>query len=140
MLRPLAELASRRPRAILGAALAVAILTAAFGSSTPSHLSSSDDDFQDKSSESFRTERLLSAATGIVPGPSFLVVGTHAQARRAERILRSDRAIALVEHEPSRDGKLVLVSAFLRNGAHQGATARRLVRTLPGVVGGAAVA
>ena len=140
MLRPLAELASRRPRAILGAALAVAILTAAFGSSTPSHLSSSDNDFQDKASESFRTEQLLSHATGVVPGPSFLVVGTHAQARRAERILRRDRAIALVDHEPSRDGKLVLVSAFLRNGAHQGATARRLVRALPGVVGGAAVA
>ena len=140
MLRPLAELASRRPRAILVVAFAVAVAAAAFGSSTPSHLSSSDNDFQDKSSQSFRTERLLSRVTGVVPGPSFLVVGTRAQARTAERILRRDPAIALVEHEPSRDGKLVLVSAFLRNGAHQGATARRLARVLPGRVGGAAVA
>lgn len=140
MFRLLAELASRRPRAILGAAFAIAIVAAAFGSSTPSHLSSSDNDFQDKSSQSFRAERLLSRATGVVPGPSLMVVGSPAQARSAERILRRDPAIALVEHERSRDRKLVLVSAFLRNGAHQGAAARRLEHELPGRVGGAAVA
>lgn len=140
MFRLLAELASRRPRAILGAAFAVAVVAAVFGSSTPKHLSSSDNDFQDRSSQSFRTERLLSRATGVVPGPSFMVVGTPAQSRDAERILHRDPAIALVEHERSRDGTLVLVSAFLRNGAHQGATARRLEHVLPGRVGGAAIA
>jgi RND superfamily putative drug exporter len=140
MLRRIAELASRRPRAILGAAFAVAVAAAIFGASTPSHLSSSDNDFQDKSSESYRVERLLSRATGVVPGPSFLVVTTKARAHEAELILRRDPAIALVGAEPSRDGRLVLVSAFLRNGAPQGATARRLERVLPGTLGGAAVA
>ena len=95
MLRRIAELASRRPRAILGAAFAVAVAAAIFGASTPSHLSSSDNDFQDKSSESYRVERLLSRATGVVPGRSFLVVTTKARAHEGEGILRPEPAMAV---------------------------------------------
>ncbi|HEY6960443.1 MAG TPA: MMPL family transporter [Gaiellaceae bacterium] len=128
----LASLVHRRPRVILAIALAIGIVAAAFGIATPKHLSSSDNDFQDKSSESYRTQKLLSAATGIVPGPSIVVVSTRPAVVVAR--LRRDPAIALVRAR----GRVV--GAYLRRGAHAGATARRLERTLPGLVGGAAVA
>src|SRR5581483_8736014 len=143
MLTALAQVAYRRPRAILAAALLVGVVSAVFGATTPRHLNSSDNDFQDKSSESFRTLELLSHATHVVPGPSILVVGTPAEARAAAAMLRRERAIALVDPHSavSRDGRLVLVSAWFREGAgHQGEVTRRLARELPGKVGGAAVA
>ena len=55
MLVALADLAYRRPRALLATAFGIAVVAAVFGASTPSRLSSSDDDFQDRSTESFRT-------------------------------------------------------------------------------------
>src|SRR5581483_1244234 len=140
MLRLLAELAYRRPRAILGGALVVAVVAGVFGAATPSHLSSTSNDFQDKRSESFRTEQLLGRATGVLPGPSIVTVVEPALAPKAERVLRRDPAIAGVSARRSRDGRVVLVSGFLREHANDSAAARRLVRELPGLVGGAAVA
>jgi hypothetical protein len=86
MLVALANLAYRRPRAILGAALLIAVVAAAFGASTPSRLRSSDNDFQDSSSQSFRTLQLLSRATGVLPGPSLVVVATLVTAGGADAV------------------------------------------------------
>ena len=141
MLRFLAELAYRRPRALLGAAVAVFVVAAAFGISTPKHLSSSDNDFQDKRSESYRAEQLVTQATGVTPGPAIsAVVTSPAQAAVAAARLRADPAVARVVERRSPDGKIVVVDAALRAGAKPGAAARRLEHELPGLVGGAAVA
>jgi putative drug exporter of the RND superfamily len=139
----LAKIVSNRPRTVLAAALALGVAAAVFGASTPRHLSSSDTEFQDRSSESFRTLDLLSRTSGVVPGPSILVVGTKAQASRAAAALRREPTIATVQPRAavSPDGSYVLVTASFRVASRdQPGVARRLARTLPGVVGGTAVA
>ncbi|HEX7626812.1 MAG TPA: MMPL family transporter [Gaiellaceae bacterium] len=143
MFEALADLSARRPWRILAVAAAVAVVAAVFGASTPSRLSSSDDDFQDPSSESFKTLQVLSNAAGVVPGPSVLVVGRPAQAAEAAAQLRREPSIAVVEPRAavSPDGRFVLVTASFHAGTGQHASvARRLARTLPGEVGGTAVA
>jgi uncharacterized membrane protein YdfJ with MMPL/SSD domain len=139
MFRRLADVAYRHPWRVIAAAAAIGATAAALGATTPAHLSASDDDYQDKSSESFRTFRLLTDRTGIVPGPSIVVL-THARdAPAAESRLRSEPSVALVRSAGRPDGRVV-VSAFLREGTDSGPVARRLVHELPGLVGGAAVA
>ena len=116
---------------------------AAFGVATPRILTSSDNDFQDPASQSFRTLGLLSRGTGVVPGPSILVVASPHDARVAAARLRNEPSIALVEPQAAvgKGGRLVLVAAWFKTSATaRGAIARRLARTLPGVVGGAQVA
>jgi uncharacterized membrane protein YdfJ with MMPL/SSD domain len=143
MLAALANLAYRRPRAILGGALLVAVAAAAFGASTPSRLQSSDNDFQDKGSESFRALDLLSRASGVLPGPSLLVVATPRQATVAAARLSAQPYVALVRPRTavSRDGKLVLVAAWFKSyGTTESPGVSSLARTLPGLVGGAALA
>ena len=139
MFRRLADHAYRHPRRVLVAALAVGMVAAAFGATTPAHLTASDNDYQDKGSQSFRTFRLLSRATGVVPGPSIVVLASPSGARIAVTRLRADPAIAVVRAAPPENGKVV-VAAFLRDGSDAGAAARRLEHRLPGLVGGAAVA
>jgi RND superfamily putative drug exporter len=140
MLAALADLVHRRPRAIAGAALAVGIAAAVFGASTPSRLTSSDNDFQDSSTQSFRTLDLLSRASGVLPGPSLVVVATPRQATQAVALLRRDPAIARVDPRAavSRDGRLVLVTAWFDSNGPSGVS--RLQKTLPGIVGGGALA
>jgi RND superfamily putative drug exporter len=143
MLRALADLVLRRPRAVLAAAAVVAVLAAAFGAPTPAHLRSSDTDFQNTHSESFRTLRLVQRASGAEAGPSLLVVATPAQAVRAAAALRREPSVARLDPRAavSRDGRYVLVTASFAAGARNvSSTAQRLARTLPGAVGGAAVA
>ncbi|HEU5363443.1 MAG TPA: MMPL family transporter [Gaiellaceae bacterium] len=139
MFRRLADLTDRRPRTILAAAFALAVVSAALGAATPRHLSSSDDDFQDKSAESFRTLRFLARETGVVPGPSIVVAVPHEGVRVTVARLRGDPAIARVRTLGTRAGR-VIVGGYLREGSRSGAAARRLQRVLPGVVGGPAVA
>jgi uncharacterized membrane protein YdfJ with MMPL/SSD domain len=137
------DLVAARPRTVLLGALAIAVVAGVFGSSTPRHLSSSDSDFQDESSESFRTLQLLSTASGAVPGPSILVVASPGDAARAAAALRREPAIAAVQSPAavSRDRRVVLVTASFRNGTpHETRIAKRLAETLPGKVGGTAVA
>jgi RND superfamily putative drug exporter len=140
MLTALADLADRRPRAIVGAAVVAAIVAAFFGASTPSRLTSSDDDFQDRRSESFRTLAVLSRATDVLPGPSLIVVGSPREAATAAARLRSAPQVALVRGQAavSRDRRLVLVAAWFRSDRSPRLDA--LVRTLPGTVGGAMLA
>jgi RND superfamily putative drug exporter len=130
----LAQLAYSRPWAILVSALLVAIVGGALGASTPTHLSSSDDDFQDKSSQSWQALQLISHRTGVVPGPSIVVVAPAGGVRSDVATLRADPSIALVRVH----GRVI--GAFLRRGARAGETARRLQHRLTGLVGGAAVA
>jgi uncharacterized membrane protein YdfJ with MMPL/SSD domain len=143
MLRALADLAHRRPRALASAGLAVAVVAALFGASTPSRLRSTDDDFQDRGSQSFRTLQLLSRASGELPGPSLLVVGTRRQVTIAAARLRQQPFVARVEPSAavSRDRKLVLLTAWLRSyGGTSSPKVSRLARTLPGLVGGTTLA
>jgi RND superfamily putative drug exporter len=143
MLRMLADLVLRRPRAVLAVAAVVTVVAAAFGASTPAHLRSSDTDFQNTRSESFRTLQLIERASGAVPGPSILVVASPSQATRAAAALRHEPSLARVEPRAavSADGRYVLVTASFAADAHDvAATARRLAHTLPGAVGGSAVA
>jgi RND superfamily putative drug exporter len=135
----LANLALRHPKRVLALALLLAIAAGAFGASTPSHLSASDNDYQDKGSQSYRTFQLLSRRTGIVPGPSIIVVAPTANARTAAALLRRDPAIAVVRREQPHTGTVV-IAAYLRNGSDSGRAARRIERTVPGLVGGPAVA
>ncbi|MGZ4338490.1 MAG: MMPL family transporter [Gaiellaceae bacterium] len=139
MFRRLADVAYRWPRRILAGSLVVAVVAAVFGATTPAHLSASDNDYQDKSSESFRTFRLLADRTGIVPGPSIVVLASAAEAPVASADLRRDPAVAVVRAAPQPDGRVAL-AAFLRNGSKAGPAARRIERTVPGLVGGPAVA
>ncbi|MFL5952949.1 MAG: MMPL family transporter [Gaiellaceae bacterium] len=140
MLVALADAVYRRPRAIAGAALVLGVVAALVGASTPSRLASSDNDFQDSGTESFRTLDVLSRASGVLPGPSLVVVATPRQAARAVAMLRRDPAIARVDPRAalSRDGRLVLVTASFDSNGPRGV--ERLARTLPGIVGGGALA
>ncbi len=143
MLAALADLSHRRPRAIVAAAVVAAVAAAAFGASTPSRLKSSDNDFQDASSESFRTLQLLSRATGVLPGPSLIVVATPRQAVVAAARLKAQPYVALVRPRAavSRDGKLVLVTAWFKShGTTDAPGVKSLARTLPGLVGGVSLA
>jgi uncharacterized membrane protein YdfJ with MMPL/SSD domain len=143
VLSALARLAYGRPRAIATFAAVLAVAAAFFGASTPKRLTSSDNDFQDRSSQSFRTLDLLSRASGVFPGPSIVVVASPSDARVAAARLRREPSIALVEPRAAtgRGGRLVLVAAWFKTAATgRGAVASRLARTLPGEVGGAQVA
>jgi len=140
MLAALADLVYRRPRAIATAALALGIVAAVLGASTPSHLTSSDNDFQDSGTESFRTLDLLSRASGVEPGPSVIVVGSPSAAARAAALLRREPGIVRVQPRAavSRDRRHVLVAAWFDSKGPRGVS--RLAKTLPGIVGGSALA
>jgi uncharacterized membrane protein YdfJ with MMPL/SSD domain len=143
MLTALADLAYRRPRAIVAVAFVATVAAASFGISTPSRLESSDNDFQNGSSESFRTLDLLSRATHVLPGPSLLVVARPHEAAVAAARLRRVPTVARVAPRAavSRDGRLVLVAAWFRTrGEAVAPNVTQLARTLPGTVGGAALA
>jgi RND superfamily putative drug exporter len=143
MLAALANLAFRRPRALVGAAVLVLVAAATFGASTPSRLQSSDNDFQDRSSESFRTLQLLSRASGVLPGPSLVVVATPGQAAVAAARLKKQPYVARVQPRAavSRNGRLVLVTAWFKSyGTTDAPGVTSLARSLPGLVGGASLA
>jgi RND superfamily putative drug exporter len=135
----LADLAWRRPRRILVVAVVLAVAAGAFGASTPSRLSASDNDYQDRGAESYRTFQLLSQRTGVIPGPSIVIVASRAEVARAVSVLRADPAVAVVRRAAPRAGSVV-IAAYLRNGSDTGAAARRIEHAAPGVVGGPAVA
>jgi RND superfamily putative drug exporter len=134
----LADLGWRRPRRVLVAAIVLAIAAGAFGASTPSRLSASDNDYQDKGSESYRTFQLLSQRTGVIPGPSIVVIASRRDAAEAVSVLRRDPAVAAVRRAGR--GGSVVVSAYLRDGSDTSGAARRIVHDAPGLVGGPAVA
>jgi RND superfamily putative drug exporter len=72
--------------------------------------------------------------TGVVPGPSVVVVAPRGAVQADVRRLRADPSVARVTVR----GRVL--AAYLRTGSRAGATARRLQRELAGLVGGPAVA
>jgi RND superfamily putative drug exporter len=142
MLVALADLAFRRARWIAAGGLVVAVAAALFGASTPSLLESSDNDFQNSGSESFRTLDLLSRRTHVLPGPSLVVVAPTGQAAGALETLRRDRSVARAQRlAVSRDRRLVLVGAWFRTrGPAEAPNVSQLARTLPGLAGGSSLA
>jgi uncharacterized membrane protein YdfJ with MMPL/SSD domain len=143
MLGRLANLAHRRPRAVVGGVMLVAIAAAFFGASTPSRLQSSDTDFQDRGTESFRTLQLLSRTSGVLPGPSLVVIAKPKEAAVAAARLQREPYVALVRPRAavSRDGKLVLVTAWFKSyGTTDAPNVSDLARSLPGIVGGVSLA
>ena len=140
MLVALADLAFRRPRAIALCALAVGAVAAVLGASTPSHLSSSDNDFEDRGSQGFRVFDELQRASGELPGPSLIVVAGPREAAQAAGLLRRAPGVAVVDPRAavSPDHAHVLVAAtFTADGPP---SVERLARSLPGTVGGTALA
>ena len=94
-------------------------------------------------SESFRTLQLLSRATGVLPGPSLLVVATPSQAVAAAARLRTQSVVAASQPRAAvstgrparaRDRMVQVV----RDDRCAGVTS--LARTLPGLVGGVSLA
>jgi uncharacterized membrane protein YdfJ with MMPL/SSD domain len=143
MFPALADLAYRRPRAIVAVALVATVAAAVFGASTPTRLESSDNDFQNGASQSFRTLDLLARATHVLPGPSLLVVAAPREAAAAaSRLGRVPSVARVAPHAAvSRDRKLVLVAAWFRtSGDPVPPNVTQLARTLPGTVGGGALA
>jgi uncharacterized membrane protein YdfJ with MMPL/SSD domain len=143
MLAALANLAHRRPRTIVGAAVLVAAAAALFGASTPSRLHSSDSDFQDRGSESFRTLQLLARTSGVLPGPSLIVIASPREAAVSAARLKAQPYVARVKPRAavSRDGRLVLVTAWFKSyGTTDAPGVSSLARSLPGLVGGVTLA
>jgi len=142
MLTALADIADRRARWIIAGALLSAVAAVLFGASTPSRLQSSDNDFQNSSSESFRTLQLLSKRTNVLPGPSLVVVAPPREVAHALATLRGDRTVARAQRVAvSRDRRLVLVGAWFRtHGPALAPSVSQLARRLPGLVGGATLA
>src|SRR5690242_11199860 len=138
MFSVLADLAWRRPRRILGVAVVLAVAAGAFGASTPSHLSASDNDYQDKGSESYRTFQLLSRRTRVIPGPSIVIVASRADASRPASLLREDPPVPVVKRQPraGSDGD----AGDLKDGTDTHRAAHRTEHAPPGLVGGPAVA
>ena len=137
----LADLAWRRPRRILVAAVVLAVAAGAFGASTPSRLSASDNDYQDKGSESYRTFQLLSQRTGVLPGPSVVVIASPRR-RRARRRASSGatrRSRSCAGGSP-RGGSVVLARVLPRTAATRAAPRAGSSDAAPGLVGGPAVA
>ena len=121
------------------AAVVLAVVAGAFGASAPSRLSASDNDYQDKGSESYRTFQLLSQRTGVIPGPSIVIIAPRSEADRAASVLRGDPAVAVVHRRSQRSGSVV-IAAYFKDGSDTGHAARRIERSAPGLVGGPAVA
>jgi len=142
MLAALADLAYRRARWIAAGAVVLAVAAALFGASTPARLESSDDDFQNSGSESFRTLDLLSRRTHVLPGPSLVVIAPPGQAAAAVATLRRDPSVARADRlAVSRDRRLVLAGAWFRTrGPAEAPNVSQLARTLPGLVGGSSLA
>jgi RND superfamily putative drug exporter len=147
----LADLVVRRPRRILAAAAAFAVVAAAFGLATPRLLGRGSNDFVAQGSESLRAERAVEAASGLSATPQLLVLvrrPTAARLRTVADTIRAERAFpVLAPVLRSVDGHEALLAAYARGGVSQrvwrdaaGRLETRLDR-LPGVdVGGTAVA
>lgn len=137
MLARLAALGLRHPRRIVGLALLVLVVSAAFGGPAAGVLER-DRDFEAPGSESWDARVALERATGVATDPGVLALvaaprGDAEVARVADR-LRADPGIAAVAVPPAsgdvptvaRDGRQTLVLATLRADADRVETVERL--------------
>jgi uncharacterized membrane protein YdfJ with MMPL/SSD domain len=149
--KALADLAIRRPKAVLAGALVLAALAAGFGLQTPGLLGRASNDFVAKGSESLRAEAAVERAAGLSASPQLLVLvrsPTAARLALVSGIVRSEPVFPrLATPLRSRDGREALVAAYARAGMSQRAwrsAAERVqerLRAVPGTaVGGTALA
>ncbi|HSB38831.1 MAG TPA: MMPL family transporter [Gaiellaceae bacterium] len=149
--RVLGELVVRAPRRVLAAALAFAVVAAAFGLATPRLLGRGSNDFVAHGSESLRAQRAVEAASGLSAAPQLLVLVRRPTPRRLARVagvIRSEPTFPLVAAPlRSRDGGQALLAAYARAGSSQRVWREAAVRVdgrLAGVsgvaVGGTALA
>ena len=160
MLSRLAHLAHSRPRRLVAAALAVAVVAGAFGFGVASKLGPYSAD--DPASQSYKAAKDLSRATGLAVDDTAVVLvrtgaplsspAAHSKVDGVVRTLTADRGIGRVAswygiHDPamvSKDGRSTYLVGSFRKGADQTATVKRLERDLrgrPGVtLGGSAAA
>ena len=149
MLARLADLVVRAPRRVLAAALALAVVAAAFGLETPRLLGRGSNDFIATASESARVDRRIERATGLSSAPQVLVLvrgPTPVRLRRVRAAIRSEPAFPVVAAPlASRSGREALVAAYARAdvpGREWRAAAARVERRLPpwAAMGGTALA
>lgn len=147
----LRDLPVRRPRAVLAAAGAFAIVAAAFGLQAPGLLGRGSNDFADPASESARAERAVEAATGLSGAPQVVALvrrPTAERLRSAAAAIRTEPAFPLVAAPVrSRDGSSALLAAYAdadlpaHDWRQAAARVRPRVEAIPGVVmGGTALA
>jgi uncharacterized membrane protein YdfJ with MMPL/SSD domain len=151
LLRLLGDLAVRAPRRVVAAALAFALVAAAFGHDAPRLLGRGSNDFVAHGSESLRAERAVETASGLSATPELLALAsrpTDARLRAVAAAIRSEPAFpVLAAPLRSRDRSEVLLAAYASAGVSQQvwrAAAQRVDRrlaTIGGVVtGGTALA
>jgi RND superfamily putative drug exporter len=155
VLSRLAALGLRRPRLVVGLALLVFVLAAAYGGPAAGILER-DRDFEAPASEATAARVAIEGATGAATEPGVLALVDEppggASVARVAATLRADPSVASVATPPAdrpsalvaRDGRSSLVAATLRADADREATVERLEDTFarqPGVeLGGSDVA
>ena len=151
MLQFVGNVAIRRPRRVLLAALVLAIVGVVLGLGTPKLLGRGSNDFVARASESIRAERAVEAASGLSAVPQVLVLARRPTSERLARVvgaIRSEPAFPVVAAPiRSRDGGSVLLAAYASAGVSQrvwrDAAVRvdERLRTMDGVaMGGTALA
>ena len=156
VLAAIARLVISRPRAVIGAALALLALAAAFGVSVTSRLSVDPDlDFIDPASESSVAGRELRQAAGRSLSPGIVVlVRSRAPVRSAAGRARLRTVVARIEADPavaltssaltdrrraspfvSRDGRASFVAVYVASGRDGGAAGTRIDAALDGLKG-----
>jgi len=119
----LGEWAVRRPKSVLAAAAAFAVLAAAFGLATPRLLGRGSNDFAAGGSESLRAERVVEAASGVSASPQLLVLVGHptgSRLARVEAVVRSEPAFpGLAPPVFSKNGRQAVLAAYARASASQ---------------------
>jgi RND superfamily putative drug exporter len=141
MLSRLADRLYARRRAVLLALVPVLAVAGMLGGPLPGLLGT-EDNFDDKASESIQARKTITAATGLSPTPDFIaLIRDPAQAGAVRKVLEDDPGVGAV-----RPGEGAAYAYFRSSGsdAEDDAIALRLkdeVEALPGVVaGGSALA
>jgi uncharacterized membrane protein YdfJ with MMPL/SSD domain len=143
------KLPTRRPRLVLGAALAIAVLAGAIGWAAPSRMSDRESDVRPPS-ESSDVQRQLGAslAKGWPGLPDIAVIARGEPDEAGARAKRQLASEPEVDHVlgyvfRSREGRSSAVLAWLRNDLAEGPAASRVARRMDGdgvMVGGFALA
>jgi RND superfamily putative drug exporter len=146
-----ARIVTYRPRAVLAAALAFAIVAGAFGLQTPRLLGRASNDFVAHGSESTRAEAAIERSSGLSAAPQVLVLirsPTRERLARVAALVRSDPTFpAIAPPVFSRDRREAIVGASARAGVSENdwrnaaeRAASRLSSVPGAAVGGTALA
>ncbi|HEV2769542.1 MAG TPA: MMPL family transporter [Solirubrobacteraceae bacterium] len=122
------RLVTRRPRAVLAAAVAFLVVAGLFGGPVAGLLSTGDD-FQDPGAESVAATERLERAGGAEPSPTIVALvrsADRAAVERTEARLAGIEGIARTVTSTSEDGRSAAVAASLAAGADPGDTTERV--------------